>query len=141
MLARCSTQTSKGDDMIRNRILVALLVAMTLPVASAWAEPSHGGKRPVFTIQEQIIIERNTALRGVVDRDPWLVRRVLDAIAAVDQPSEPGIERRDAVVSRPPPPVPPGNPDLMDRSSPEAAYDLIQLFKKASESGKSQKKR
>jgi hypothetical protein len=128
---------------MRNRSLLALFVAMALPVASACAEPSHGGKRPVFTVQDQAVIERNATVKGLVDRDPWLVRRILDAIAAAEPLPAPGAgpSARSAIVSDQTP-APTRNPDLdhLERSSPEAAHDLFQLIKKASGNRKSQQR-
>jgi hypothetical protein len=124
--------------MIRNKIVMALLLAMALPMASARAESSKGG-RPAFTPGDRTIIDRNASLKGLVERDPRLVRRVLDAIEAADQGSERNAEptARSAIMTDQTP-APSRNPDLdhLERSSPEAAHDLFQLIKKASASSK-----
>lgn len=86
-------------------------------------------EKPVFSAKELTIIERNAALAGVVEEDPWLVRRVLDALdedrAGGGHPGKP-----DGNTASP-------NPDLegMGRSSAEAAHDLLQLLKQAGSGG------
>jgi hypothetical protein len=116
---------------MRSRILLAIGIATALPSAGALAQA--GG---AFTAQEQTIISRNAALSELVDRDPQLVRKVLDAIAsaetmragpALDPPnSKPGGLGQA--------PDPSHNPDLrqLERVSPEAALDLFQRIKRAS---------
>jgi len=116
---------------MRSRILLAIGIATALPAAGALAQA--GGS---FTAQEQTIIGRNAALSELVDRDPQLVRKALDAIAsaetmraapALDLPnSKPG--------GRGQTPDPSHNPDLqqLERVSPEAALDLFQRIKRAS---------
>ncbi len=98
-----------------------------------------------FTIAEEAIIERNESLRMVYEKDPTLVRRVLDALAkrpaskekqrdliAKSAPTEQEPTSRDPAVLVAP--IDPGsNPDLAiyQRASPEAAHDLFQLLKRA----------
>jgi hypothetical protein len=119
---------------MRNRLLLAIGIATALPAAGALAQA--GGEPRSFTAQEQTIIGRNAALSELVDRDPQLLRKVLDAIAsaetmragpALDPPSgKPG--------GRGETPDPSRNPDLqqLERVSPEAALDLFQRIKRAS---------
>jgi hypothetical protein len=129
--------------MIRNKMMMALLLAMAmamaLPMASANAQSPKGAGRPAFTVGDHAIIDRNATLKGLVERDPWLVRRVLDAIQAADQGSQRSAEpmARSAIMTDQTP-TPSRNPDLdhLERSSPEAAHDLFQLIKKASGSSK-----
>ena len=98
-----------------------------------------------FTIAEEAIIERNEALRLVYEKDPALVRRVLDSLAkrpaskekqrdpfARTAPADHGPTSRDPASLGPQ--IDPGaNPDLAiyQRGSPEAAHDLFQLLKRA----------
>jgi hypothetical protein len=122
--------------MIGKAILVAAVLAVALPAAFA---DSQTGRHLQFSAQERAIIERNADLKGVVARDPRLVRRVLDAIAAAPaQPAATEPTDRGAVVSEPGAPI--RNPDLdnLERSSPEAAHDLFLLLKKASQNRKSE---
>jgi hypothetical protein len=119
---------------------MAFLLATALPMASASAQAPKGVARPAFTLADHAIIDRNATLKGLVERDPWLVRRVLDAIVAADRGSERSAEpmARSAIMTDQTP-TPSRNPDLdhLERSSPEAAHDLFQLIKKASGSSKS----
>ncbi len=93
------------------------------------------GKRPIFSPQDRIIIERNASLKGLVNRDPWLVRRALDTIAADAQPQPVVRDMKEGQVVGEQPSPPSRNPDLdhLERTSPEAAHDLFQLIKKASD--------
>lgn len=118
---------------MRNRILLAIGLATALPSAGAWAQAS--GEPGAFTAQEQTIISRNAALSGLVDRDPQLVRKVLDAIASAETMRVgPGLEPPDDKSGRGQTPDPSHNPDLrqLERVSPEAALDLFQRIKRAS---------
>jgi hypothetical protein len=113
---------------------------LALAIGPAFAD-SQTGKRPQFSPQERTIIERNADLKGVVGRNPRLVRRVLDAIAAAPaQPVGTGPTDRGAI--SPEPPAPSRNPDLdnLERSSPEAAHDLFLLLKKASQNRKTEQR-
>ena len=125
--------------MMRIGYLILTVWAVALVPAVSHAQAADGRERPAFTAQDRTVIERNATLKGLVGRDPGLVRRVLDAIAAEPRPSEQvaGAMERDAVLTTPPP-KPSRNPDLdnLERSSPEAAHDLFQLIKKAVESRK-----
>jgi hypothetical protein len=92
---------------------------------------------PQFSAADRAVIERNEMLRSVVEQEPALVRRVLDALATLDDarartdmrsgtsPAAPGTNSAAAEQS--------SNPDLerLDRASPEAVNDLFQLLKQA----------
>ena len=124
---------------MRNGIRLALMLALALPAMQALASPLRSNAPPEFTTEEQSVIHRNSALDRVVRRDPWLVRRVLDAIAgaAAEPPSE--FSDRSSIRRKPErPPDPERNPDLdqLGRASPEAAHDLFLLIKKAAAGGK-----
>lgn len=119
--------------MISNNMFVVLWVAIALPLGSVSAKPSRSVERPVFSLQDHTIIERNAALRRLVNRDPWLLRRVLDAITAADHLSGSAKSTERSAITGERHPVPSRNPDLdnLERSSPEAAHDLFLLIKKA----------
>ena len=120
--------------MRSNRILAALSLALAIASEPVHADLRRVGPPPAFTASEQIIIDRNAALAALVGSDPWLVRRVLDAIAVAGA-SRPGADdERSMPRPRERPPEPERNPDLdnLGRSSPEAAHDLFQLIKRAS---------
>jgi hypothetical protein len=122
---------------MRVRVFFAIILAMVLPGTAPLADLRHSGDPPTFTVEEQAIIRRNAALVALADRDPWLVRQVLDAITAAARQSknEPGPDRAGRMaLEREPAPEPARNPDLeqFGRASPEAAHDLFQLIKKAS---------
>jgi hypothetical protein len=120
------------------RFLLAALAIVVLSQASVAQRPS-GAERPSYTPSEQALIDRNAALAKIVDSNPELVRRAIDAIEAAQADS--------GTRSSPPPsrkngrrtkveraPDPKHNPDLdqFGRMSPEAAHDLFQLIKNAS---------
>ena len=93
--------------------LAAFALMACLASASAQTTP------PQFTAEEMQVINRNETLKQVLADDPALIRRVLDDIA-----------RGRTTAFAPPDGIDPlKNPDL--RSSPEAAYDLFQLLKRA----------
>jgi hypothetical protein len=119
-----------------NRLHLALLLALALPAASAFADIIYSNAPPEFTADEQAVIHRNAALNQLMgaDGDPWLVRRVLDEIAATKSGTARELVSGSAShrkVERPPQPE--CNPDLDDlaRSSPEASHDLLLLIRKA----------
>jgi hypothetical protein len=119
---------------MRNRILLAIGLATALPSVGALAQA--GGELRPFTAQEQTIISRNTALSELVDRDPQLVRKALDAIAAAETmragPANDLPNSKPRGIGQTPDPS--HNPDLqqLERASPEAALDLFQRIKRAS---------
>jgi hypothetical protein len=121
-----------------NEIARGLLLAALWPASLAHADLIVANSRSVFTVEEQVIIDRNASLKELVDREPALVRRALDAI---DQANAAWSSRDMKPPARRPEPVPDAahNPDLdnLGRSSPEAAHDLFLLIKKASRSPKS----
>jgi hypothetical protein len=117
-----------------NKLLTAVMLALIAASDPAHADLRHGGTPPTFTAAEQTVIDRNAALATLVGSDPWLVRRVLDAIAAADTSPPADANARDGRHTRvEPAPDPARNPDLdhLGRSSPEAAHDLFQLIKQA----------
>jgi hypothetical protein len=126
--------------------LLLLTIAILMSADPALAQMRDGSAGPPsFSVSERGIIERNAALKWLVESDPWVVRRAIDAMAAIDAPSaggaaqpEPrtrGIGPRDPAATI----DPLANPDLnrLQLASPEAAYDLFQLLKQAG-SGKPQ---
>jgi hypothetical protein len=119
------------------RFHFSLFITFCLWVSPGLAAPPTGGPRPEFTAAEETVIHRNSTLERLAQRDPWLVRQVLDAIAKAE--SE-GISDRGLMKGKyERPPEPGSNPDLdrLSRASPEAAHDLFQLIKKASTGRKS----
>jgi hypothetical protein len=92
---------------------------------------------PEFSAADRAVIARNKLLASIVEEEPRLVRRALDALAAVDEVQtrtdlRPGSPRADQ--GRPGrSPEKSDNPDLdrLERSSPEAMNDLFQLLKQA----------
>ena len=95
------------------------LAAFALVLCAACASAETALAPPQFTAEEMQTINRNETLKQVFADDPALIRRVLDDIA-----------RDRGTAFAPPDGLDPlKNPDL--RSSPEAAYDLFQLLKRA----------
>lgn len=112
-------------------VVLALTLGVGLPARADLVRAE-----PVFSAADSAMIARNASLRGIIDRDPWLVHKVLRAI-------ESGGETRElkpaARPQKPPPKTdrPSNDPDLdaFRRSSPEAANDLFQLIKQAGQGG------
>jgi hypothetical protein len=120
-------------------LAISLMIASFAMIGPARAQlrGSTDAAAP-FSAAERTVIARNEMLRSIADEEPALVRRVLDALAAIDNvqtrgapmPSDPQI-----APSRPGDAAgPSNNPDLdrLERSSPEAMNDLFQLLKQAS---------
>ena len=109
--------------------LAALAIALALlsePVAAELRGSPEGP--PVFTAAEVAVITRNAVLSALIQDNPWAVRRVLDALAAVSTTPSNGSKR--AVGSAAPADAtidPLANPDLdqLQRVSPEALLDLF----------------
>ena len=126
--------------------LAALLIALATlsdPAAAELRGAPEGA--PVFTATEVAVIARNAVLTTLVQDNPWAVRRLLDAMAAIETaaaagnpaPSEPGKVGAGAGGLAPDANValdPQTNPDLdqLQRTSPEAVLDLFKLLKQAS---------
>jgi hypothetical protein len=119
------------------RFVLAALAIVVLSQASV-AQPPSGAERPSYTPSEQAIIDRNAALAKIVDSNPELVRRALDAIEAAQESTRAAIPGATRTKGRRPKvkraPDPKHNPDLdqLGRMSPEAAHDLFLLIKNAS---------
>jgi hypothetical protein len=123
--------------------LAALALAMAM-ISDPGAAEVRGTPEapPLFTPAEVTVIARNAALVNVLQEHPWTVRRLLDALAAVEadagtSSSAPHGENARGTVRRSPgeaPPLDPQvNPDLeqLQRSSPEAVLDLFEILKRA----------
>lgn len=115
---------------------LALSLIFLCGTTATLAQASHGG--PDFSDDEQAIIVRNQALASAVMVDPSVVRSILDEMAK-SSPGNTGQRpsRQRSVLegeSAPQGPLDPvRNPDLdlyMQRASPEAAYDLLQILKR-----------
>ena len=123
--------------MIR-RIGFAIVAATMLSFAAAATGSDKAA--PKFSFADEVIITRNDALNELRPLNPWGVRKILDAMAAVKQQppgSKPAPRYRDVFGGEGAPKGslqldPLKNPDLdilFQRSSPEAAYDLFQILK------------
>jgi hypothetical protein len=120
--------------------VVLMIASLTQADATRAQSPGTTNSALQFTEAERAVIARNVMLRSVVEQEPALVRRVLDALAATD------VQTRSALVGGKPPATAPAqpnpsaepseNPDLdrLERSSPEAVNDLFQLLKQAARS-------
>jgi hypothetical protein len=110
--------------MYRKYFLVAVLTAFLVSPACADLQGFPGS--PSFTREELVIINRNASLVEISKTNPWIVRRILDALEKAEH---------DSAVSQPPSPSSQDgeDPDLdrMERASPEAVHDLLQLLKQA----------
>jgi hypothetical protein len=117
--------------------LMTIAVAIAIMADPALAELQGASKSaPTFTNEELAIITRNVALSEIVKNDPWVVRKLLDAI----DPGHPPVSTQaiEAPLAPEPPPDsfdPNENPDVarLQRVSPEAVHDLFQLLKQAAQ--------
>ena len=118
--------------------LAALMVALAALSEPAWAELRGTPEgAPVFTAAEVAVITRNAVLSTLIQDNPWAVRRVLDALAAVSTTPD-GAGKSGSAAPRPDAALDPlANPDLdqLQRASPEALLDLFKLLKEAAEKG------
>ena len=126
--------------------LAALLIALATLSDPAAAELRGAPEGPpVFTAAEVAVIARNAVLTTLVQDNPWAVRRLLDAMAAIETAavatspaaSAPGKAGAGAGGVAPDGNAaldPRANPDLdqLQRTSPEAVLDLFKLLKQAS---------
>lgn len=115
-------------------------VAAACPLSSR-GELMFEPRAPLFSEAEVGIIARNAILAERLSSDPWLVRHIIDLLETKGEAEsgQPGAGGRDLARAKPEPdttaePVDPAaNPDLanLERSSAEAAYDLLLLLKQA----------
>jgi hypothetical protein len=139
--ALCEASSGKESDIMSRNHLAALLIALAAlsnPAAAELRGVPEGP--PVFTATEAAVVARNAILSALIQNDPWVVRRLLDSMTA--------IEAGTAAYGLPPSGAQPEgapnagisldprtDPDLdrLQRSSPEAVLDLFQLLKQAGE--------
>lgn len=126
---------------MRARVAAAILCAGLMTLAEA--APAAGASAR-FTLSEEVIIARNDALTALLPLDPDGVRKILDALEAArrapgqERPGTPGMPgpSRDVLGGAVGETIridPARNPDLnqlLQRASPEAAYDLFQILKR-----------
>jgi hypothetical protein len=114
------------------RWLAIFITIITIAIGDACAQQRGlTSTAPQFSSADRAVIARNELLAYLVDQNPILVRRALDALKELgDMQTRGALER------------PSKNPDV-DRliqtppetfASPEAANDLFQLLKQASRS-------
>lgn len=105
---------------------VAAMLAALILADTANGGPVNAQEQPSFTHEEQIIIDRNASLAEMSKTDPWTLRRLLDTVENAQRSGG----------DQPPPSSGEGNVDLdhqLERASPEAVHDLLQLLKQAGE--------
>jgi hypothetical protein len=106
-------------------ILIALLALSELSFSTAQAElmgvPSGV---PIFSDADVTVIARNELLVAIVDSDPWLVRRILDAVGRASAQYRANAASNELDPLR--------NPDLArtDRSA-DGSVEWIELLKLA----------
>ena len=112
--------------------LVIALAALSEPAVAELRGSPEGP--PVFTAAEVAVITRNAVLSALIQDNPWAVRRVLDALAAVSTTPNSGSKRPAGSAAPADVTIDPlANPDLdqLQRVSPEALLDLFKLLKEA----------
>jgi hypothetical protein len=119
-------------------LAIPLMIVSLVMIAPACAQlPAPANAAPTFSAADRIVIARNQMLQSIVEQEPALVRRVLDALAAIENVQPRSSAMPNDSQAAPGPPSGPGgtssNPDLdrLERTSPEAANDLFQLLKQA----------
>lgn len=65
-------------------LITAVLVLSQIAASPASAAHGDGSAPPQFTAAETSTVGRNELLRALIETDPWLVRRILDAVAGRD---------------------------------------------------------
>lgn len=113
------------------RNFLSIAIAFLL-IGPAFADLEGSSLRPAFSKEEQIIIDRNSSLLDISKSNPWIVRRILDALEAAASSDN------DNKSSRQPSDDNSKDPDFdrMQRASPEAVHDLFQLLKQAGKKAK-----
>ena len=112
--------------MTRRTVLIAVAAILWL-TPSVQADLTGRSERPTFSRSERELIDRNIALRSLIESDPWTVREFLDKLQASGNAElVKGLSETDVDANS-------ENPDLdkLGRGSAEAAHDLLQLLKKA----------
>jgi hypothetical protein len=107
------------------RDFIALITLLALLAEPALADLQGArADTPTFTREEIVIIERNATLSEVSKTNPWIVRKLLDAVEQ---------SQSDKKLPSAPSGSDSANPDFdqMQRASPEAAHDLFQLLQQA----------
>lgn len=138
----------RGARSARWRAGRILAVAMVSALATAAAGASLAAPME-FTARERSLIARNETLRATAERNPALARRAMRAMAASRDGSRSMVtgtrelraeQRQGSPQAGKPPRRRNGfdanrDPDMnqYQRSSPEAAHDLFQLLKRASD--------
>jgi hypothetical protein len=110
--------------MLRRELIAAVLIALLADPAFADLQGAPAGA-PTFTSEETMTIQRNKTLLEISKTNPWIVRKLLDAVEQSKNDKKlPAPSNGDGE-----------DPDLdqMQRASPEAAHDLFQLLKQAGE--------
>lgn len=77
-------------------LIAAVLVLSPVAVSPSLAQGHDGPVSPHFTAAETRAVDRNELLRSLMDTNPWLVRRILDAVAEHEAASG-GLDGRPAV--------------------------------------------
>ncbi len=112
--------------MSNSRIgLLSIVAVLWLMGTPAGADGIARTAPPVFSSAESETIARNASLSRAVGVDPWAVRNFLDALAEADAEgiteAAPAAQQSEE------------DPDFkrLERSSPEAAHDLLLIIKQA----------
>lgn len=105
---------------------VAAMLAALILADTANGGPVNAQEQPSFTREEQTVINRNASLAEMSKTDPWTLRRLLDTLEKAQRSGSDQL----------PPSSGEGNADpdhQLERASPEAVHDLLQLLKQAGE--------
>lgn len=108
-------------------VLGALIILTDLSGAARADLVGRPAEPPDFSAADNRTIGRNELLRGIVDNDPWLVRRILDLMEQWGNAPRQGAQRAQAEGFDPA-----KNPDLTAAGrSAEGSVEWLELLRRA----------
>jgi hypothetical protein len=123
---------------MRLETLMAALLVLTQVPSSATADPNpnNGSSCPQFNAAEAHTVSRNELLRVLIASDPWLVRKILNAVA------QPRARNSDDFVTRALEGIDRAtNPDIVSATrTADASIEWIRLLRKARDEKKAGQK-
>jgi hypothetical protein len=106
-------------------LIAAVLILSQVAGSSANAEPRDNAASPQFSAAETRTVGRNELLRELIETDPWLVRKILDAVA--ERGAKDAAFDADAFVNTA---FDTGAPEAASPSKTAASVELIELLRR-----------